>query len=50
MIHGKKQKISVLDREYDGQYVFWISVDDMADIFGFDYDIDEDNNVIDLSF
>lgn len=47
---GSDMNISVQDRERDGQYVFWVSLEDMAEIFNFSYTIDEDNCVIDLQF
>jgi len=48
--NGKKLKITKLDRDYNGQYVFWIDVDDMADIFNFEYKIDEESGTINLEF
>lgn len=48
--NGKKLKINVLEKTSEGQYVFWISVEDMADIFGFDYDIYEELGIMDISF
>lgn len=48
--NGKKQKISYLEKTSQGQYVFWINIDDMADIFGFDYHVDEASGFVDLWF
>lgn len=47
---GKDWDIDILDKEYEGQYVFYISVDDIAQMFDFEYTIDEDEGTINLEF
>ncbi|MCQ2467275.1 MAG: hypothetical protein MJ166_07145 [Clostridia bacterium] len=48
--NGKKYKVEMLDKTYEGQYVFWFSVEDMADMFDFDYEIDEKASKININF
>lgn len=47
---GNEIDLSVLEKKYEEQYIYWISIDDMAGIFDFDYSIDEENETVDLQF
>lgn len=48
--NGKKMNIDVQDKINDGQYVFYVNVDDLAEIFNFEYEINEDEGIINLQF
>lgn len=47
---GNKITVRTLEKSYEREYIFWVHVDDMAEIFDFEYVIDEDNETIDISF
>lgn len=45
---GNKITVRTLEKSYEWEYIFWVHVDDMAEIFDFEYVIDEDNETIDM--
>lgn len=47
---GNRITVRTLEKSYEWEYIFWVHVDDMAEIFDFEYVIDEDNETIDISF